>query len=424
MLGATQLTLNPTGGQCTSAPTSAFPYDCPISIVYTAVSASGAHSIAVAGADRYELLGTTFRGRATPILSPGGSSSWDTGSVDLGRIRQRTEIGASGYELTYAGKTLSQRCGTGAPCSIGVASSPNRFTWTKNNLARAASEPTLFDPSVVGPSSLGPAIFVDDKSTDGHVRGFISVLEADGSTSEFVASTSPAPTTKPTIEVSKPDNGAYNSSTVAIDLFANDDLGANPGIDRASIEIEIDGQQLSDLGVSYSTAPTIVGSFYKRGERIQAPEAQLALPDGVHTMTTNVADLDGETATLSTTFTIDTTAPVSVIATTTTSARMFTYPFESPITVTGQTTDALSGVDAVTASVTNTLGVRTVFDSRAAGSGFVLTPIANGYSWTFTPPPHPMLFVPGTMEVAILGRDKARNVELRTPQNTRNLIVI
>jgi len=424
-LGATQLVLNPRAGLCTDAPTGNFPFDCAISIVYTAVSSTGATSIGLAGADRYDALGSAFRTRPTPVFSPSGAG-WDSGSVDLGKMRQRKAPEGSGWELTYGGSTATLGCQTTKVCQIGVASSSNRVSWTRNNVSRAATEPALFEHYLDAPLTLGPAIFVSDGNPSGHARGFISVRSssvADTGTT-WNAVTSPAPTTKPTLEVSKPDNGAYNSSTVAIDLFANDDLGTNPGIDTTSIEISIDGQSLEDLGASWSTGKTIVGSYYVRGERIQAPAAQVVLPDGVHTMTASVADLDGEIATISTTFTVDTTAPESTIATTTTSPNMFTYPFEAPITLTGKTTDMLSGVEAISATVTNTLGTQVTFDSRASGSGFSLTPIANGYSWSFTPPPHPMLFVPGTMQVSILGRDKARNIELRAPRNTRDLIVI
>lgn len=423
MLGATQVFLNPRAGFCTDAPSSNFPFDCAISIVYTAVADTGKTSIMAAGADRYNPLGTAFRARTTPLLAP-AAAGWDNFSVDLAKIRQRKAPEGSGWEMTYAGTTGSLGCQSGMICQLGVASSSNRFTWTRNNVGRAATEPALYENYLAGPVTLGPAIFVNDGTPPGHAKGFISVRNAaNQSGTTWMAETAPAPTTAPTIEVSKPDNGFYNSSAVAIDLFANDDLGANPGINEALIELTVDGLPLETFA-SWSTSPTIVGSFYQRGVRIMAPANQVNLPEGLHTLRADVVDLDGEAATLTTQFTIDLTPPASVVNSMTSSENMFTYPFESPFSLTGKTTDALSGVESVSAVITNTLGQRVVYDSRAEGSGFNLTPIPGGYTWSFTPPPQPALMVPGTMQVSILGRDRARNIEQANGANTRGLIVI
>jgi hypothetical protein len=422
-LGPTQLFLNPRANACTESPTSNFPFDCQIALMHTAISDTGATSIVLAGADRYDPLGSTFRTRTSPILSPG--AVWDSGSVDLAKMRQRKLPEGTGWELTYSGSNSLGGCEMPVRCMIGVASSSNRFTWTRNNASRAAVDPALYEEFTGTPVKLGPAIFITGGTPEGHARGFINARHPSTADSgdTWLANTAPAPTTAPTLEVSKPDNGYYNSSAIEIDLFANDDLGANPGVDVDSIELFIDGQPVTQMGVGYTVSRSIVGSFYEPGERIQAPAHQLVLPDGDHDLLATVADLDGETAELITEFTVDTTPPASVISSMST-GNGFTYPFAAPFTLQGQTVDSVSGVEQITAVITNTIGQKMVFDSRAEGSGFSLVPTANGYTWTFTPPPHLGLFVPGKLDVNILGVDRARNVETPSVNNTRSVIAI
>lgn len=428
-LGATQLLLNVNKPACTDSPTANFPFDCPIAMVYTAIDAGGKTSIAAAGADRYDLLGTTFRSRSTPLLSPGGTT-WDNGSVDLAKTRKRTEPFGVGYEMVYAGGSAPGGCVATTICSIGVASSSNRLSWTKDNASRAATEPQLYD-RVLGSVTLGPATFAFDNNPEGHARGFIAVHDGSADGSTWSGLTHPKPSTAPTLEVSKPDNGFYNRSSLEIDLFANDDRGPNPGIDVSTIILKVDGVPVHEMGVSWFWQPTIVGSFHYWGIRIRAPEAQIGLADGVHHLESHVWDHDGEHAQLFTTFTIDTKLPKTKINSVNVKGPLaphigWTAPLGSAAHIEGETVDAGSGVQRVSVMITNQLGGQRIYDSRVPGSGFNVTMVTpNHATWTWDAPVNdPILFVPGQMRFSFLGTDPAKNVEVPDPENTTTVLVI
>jgi hypothetical protein len=424
------LLVDPSRPNCSGSPGLNFPWHCPFLLTYTAISDTGTQSIAMAGGDAYDPLGTLFRGRTSPSLSPGGTA-WDTAILDHGKVRRRTE--ATGYELNYSGGTSAALdCANFTrPClSLGVASSANGVTWSKDNLARPATHgdlPGFFHGTP--PLTLSSLQFVDDGNPLKHAKGFYAASDRNGIGSTWMAYTAPVPPTGPLIEVGSPDNGVYNHADTTIDLFINDDRGTLLGLRSETFQLRIDGHLVQDLGASVGLAPTIVGSFVSPGLRAQTPGHQLMLADGEHTMDVQIRDRDDELGTLSTRFLVDTKPPVSTITSLTQHPLLLGAPFAWAALVTGTTTDEVSGITRIRAVARNAAGIERIYDSLDPMGGWNITKDPaqpdHAWSWSWHPPSSdPFWAIPGPVTIGFFAVDVGRNGENYTQENSRTIIIL
>lgn len=114
-------------------------------------------------------------------------------------------------------------------------------------------------------------------------------------------------TTAPTIESLTPANGAYNttgSQTISFDLL-DDNNGQSVGY--SGIDLTALTFTLTKQGESPSTITTYTSTAITGGYHVEYTASSLA--DGIYTIGIQIADHDGNTATASASFTVDTVAP-------------------------------------------------------------------------------------------------------------------
>ena len=146
-------------------------------------------------------------------------------------------------------------------------------------------------------------------------------------------------TVKPVITILSPSSGAYVSNNKQPIVFTVADEVGGSGIDTTSISVEIDSVKITDISTSAIT----------NGYSVTATPSN-ALSDGIHTVTINVSDNDGNSAVeQSVSFTVDTIPPVLNI----------TSPVDNLITnaaalnVTGSTNDTTSSPVTISIKLNN-----------------------------------------------------------------------
>lgn len=418
--GPSDLIVNPTGAtNCTTAVTAAFPWNCRFVLVYTALGIGGVRSIAVAGAGSVGTDGLmTFRGIGSPLLTTGGS--WDSAAVAYAHVRSMPN---GTYEMTYSGAQGAPTCAGGTlHCySLGQATSANGLTFSRSNPSRPMTPRTLLDQfGADQPSSLVSGQIVGPPAA-GHIRGFYVRKTSVADT--FQGFTSPAIGTAPRLRIGMPDNGVRTTALTPIELYLGDDLGTNVGIDATTIDLRIDGIPVADLGASVAYKPTLVGTYFVPGIRVSSTGVPISLPDGPHSFTATLRDLDGEPGQISTNFIVDTTPPKTSIDT------LPAGPILSPVQTIGKftatTKDVGSAIQRVRALVVNPLGQYKVYDSLADG-GFTVTQVsAQEWEWSwFGPALDPHLLIPGEYTIALHGVDAGGATERPSASNTTKIIVL
>lgn len=112
-------------------------------------------------------------------------------------------------------------------------------------------------------------------------------------------------TVKPTITITSPGAGAYVTNNKQPIVFQLRDEAGGSGISLATLALKIDGGSTIGSGASGMVCTTVANGY----NCTYTP--QTALSDGSHTITVNVSDNDGNTATqASRTYIIDTIPPV------------------------------------------------------------------------------------------------------------------
>lgn len=150
--------------------------------------------------------------------------------------------------------------------------------------------------------------------------------------------------TKPIIAITAPSSGAYLSTSTPSITFTVVDETNGSGIKISSLSIVVDG----GAALTNTSAGVTVTSIANGYSITYVP--QTALTDGSHTVTINITDNDGNSATaVSKTFTVDTIPPTLSI---TTPANATTYTNVTSITVVGVTNDATSSPVSVTVNGT------------------------------------------------------------------------
>lgn len=146
-------------------------------------------------------------------------------------------------------------------------------------------------------------------------------------------------TTKPTITVTAPASGAYlTSNTPAISFQLRDETNGS-GVKISSLTIKIGTTTLTNTSPGVAVT-AVTGGF----NVIYTP--QTALVDGAHTVTINVQDNDGNTATQVTrSFTIDTVPPTLNVNS---PSEGTSYQNVANLIVNGSTNDATSSPVTVT----------------------------------------------------------------------------
>lgn len=416
------LIVNPTGSTtCTSGTIAAnFPWNCRFVMVYTALGVGGAPSIALAGAGSIGNDGLmTFRGVASSALTLGGA--WDSTAIGHAHIRT---LANGTYEMTYSGAQGAPTCASGTMyCyALGQATSGNGLSFTRVNASRPMTPTSLLDQfGADQPSTLINGQIVGPTAA-GHVRGFYSRITSAADT--FQGFTSPAIGTAPRLRIGMPDNGVRTTAHTPIELYLGDDLGTNVGIDALSLDVRIDGIPVADLGASIALTPTLVGTYFVPGIRVSSTGAPITLPDGPHSFSATVRDLDGEPGQISTQFIVDTRPPVTSISSFPASPAIGP-PVGSIGTFSASTTDVGSSIQRVRALVVNPLAQYKVYDSLS-DKGFTVTKVdAQNWTWSWFPPAlDTHLMIPGEYQITLHGVDAGGATETPSAGNTVRILVI
>lgn len=384
--------------------------------------------------------GLTWTGMANPILCtstpmPGTvcgadqTASWDTNTASLGRIRKITP---SRWEMYYVGGSFDlNECGAFGPCwRIGVATSTDGLVWRKANVAEPAIRPELMQAFSPGSrvNMLYPNV-VDDQTVSGskHARIYFSRLAYDGAYPSptltrdvFIAATTPAPGSAPTIRIGQPDNGWRPRAETPIDIFVNDSIGSPAGIDLSSAVLTLDGTPLD----GWTWERSIVTATREPGYRITSRGELHRLADGPHTFAISVADVEGNRTSTSTRFIIDTTAPLTTLSGPPPSTPQIGFP-DSIGTFRGRTVEAATHLTRVRATVTNPLGQQKYFDSTSPYGWIISKTSPADWSWTWIAPSmDPFFAIPGSYTVTISGQDIAGNLERASASNTVTVLAL
>ena len=134
----------------------------------------------------------------------------------------------------------------------------------------------------------------------------------------------------PTLTLLSPPQGWLTTSAPTVVFQAQDEAGGS-GIDPASAQASIDG-------AAVPCTVTEAGGAYR------VTIAATGLPDGPHTVTAAISDQDGNTATASAAYTVDTAPPVITMI----SPNLHRIVDWSEVEVAGVARDAVSGLAAVT----------------------------------------------------------------------------
>lgn len=146
--------------------------------------------------------------------------------------------------------------------------------------------------------------------------------------------------TKPTITFTAPASGGYLSSNTPTISFQLRDETNGSGVKISTLALKVDGGTTITNVSAGVTVSTVTGGF----DVSYVP--QTSLTDGSHTVTIDVADNDGNTATQATrSFTVDTVPPALSI---TTPADATSYQNVAARSIIGVTNDATSSPVVIT----------------------------------------------------------------------------
>jgi hypothetical protein len=379
---------------------SAAPYNCAYVMHYTTEDAAGKRYSAIGRSH----TGITWSGTNAPTLSPATAGNWDDHRVENMTVQR---VGTS-YRALYSGSQ------SGGRQSIGWATSTNGITFTRTLPGQATTPASTFDS--VGGGNLVKAQFITVANVP---HSHVYTSRTAGSTTDlWLGFTSPAPTNAPHVIIGKPDDAAVTGPKVAIEIYAGDTLGTNVGLDLGALSVKLDGIEV-DGRVAENT---LVGQFRGPGKKIVATAT---LSGGSHTLDVTIKDFDGDTTTVSRTFSVDAAAPVTNITSAPTGIEIGLV--DSPGTYRANVIDPVGGlgIDYVTAVVTNPLGQTKRYGTQAA-YGWQITK-TNASNWTVAwvaPTLDPHFAVPGTYKVSLLGTDLGGNAEAPSAANTRMVTVI
>lgn len=145
-------------------------------------------------------------------------------------------------------------------------------------------------------------------------------------------------TTKPVITITAPTASAYLATNTPTITFTITDESNGSGVDISSLKIKVDNT--TNTNTSSGVTTTAITNGYT-----VTYIPQTALSDGIHTVTINCSDYDGNAATAkSVSFTVDTVAPTLTV---TAPSANGTYVAVAAFTVIGKTNDATSSVASV-----------------------------------------------------------------------------
>ncbi len=144
---------------------------------------------------------------------------------------------------------------------------------------------------------------------------------------------------KPTISITSPGAGAYVTNNKQPIIFQLRDESGGSGINIASLALKIDGGTVVGNGSSGMVCTAVTNGY----DCTYTPPS--ALTDGAHTITFDVSDFDGNTATqASRSYTIDTVPPVLNITSPTNNFITNT----AALVVAGSTNDVTSSAVTIT----------------------------------------------------------------------------
>lgn len=146
--------------------------------------------------------------------------------------------------------------------------------------------------------------------------------------------------TKPTIAFAAPASGAYLASNTPAISFQLRDEANGSGIKISTLQIKVDGG-----AALTNTSPGVVVTTVSGGFDVTYTP-QSALSDGIHSVTVDIQDNDGNASTqASRNFTVDTVPPTLSV---TTPAEGTTYRNTAALSVAGTTNDSTSSPVTIT----------------------------------------------------------------------------
>lgn len=151
--------------------------------------------------------------------------------------------------------------------------------------------------------------------------------------------------TAPVISITSPTASAFLATNTPEVIFTVVDENNGSGVDISSLKIKVDSQTLTNISAGVTVSAVTNGYSIK-----YIP--QTALSDGVHTVSVNCSDHDGNSAAeKSVSFTVDTVAPVLTV---TQPKESGTYVASAVFTVKGTTNDVTSSVASVVIKLNGT----------------------------------------------------------------------
>lgn len=430
-----------------SGPLTPTPWNCRLVMIYDATDGAK-QQVGIASAPdilppyTQSFTAYEFRGHAEPLLANGPAGAWDDDAATLAKVRIRpgatSPLSSSRlYDLYYAGgQAPDGACFAGQQgCwSLGTAISSGSglsFVKTGGNPVTphellevfGPDDPhTLLAPSVLedagqdGNGGRGHARIYYTRATNG-VGGNLDSVSRD----MFLAYTEPAPTQAPRIRIASPVGPFRNRPDVPLEFYMTDTLGTNIGVDLNTLVVKMDGTELP--GGWSILDPHLVTALKFPSIKAAAPSGLTILPDGLHTFTVEVADLDGNVGIASTAFIIDTTAPSTTVTSAPEDGHLG-FPIAHPGTFMGETIESAIGtaLERLDVFVTNPLGQRATYQVQIQPEMVV---DEKTWHWTWhAPTPDPFFFLPGNYTFSFRAADVAQNRESATADNTISVLII
>ncbi|HEX9711244.1 MAG TPA: hypothetical protein VGB52_01670 [Actinomycetota bacterium] len=445
-------TLDPDAG----GPMVASPWNCRVVMLYDAIDPAGRHQVAIASSPTLGHPGDpenfepptppSFRGTAAPLIPAGAATEWDDRAATLAKVRIRPnplDARFPLYDLYYSGGTTPDTAcfGNALGCwSFGSAISTGGLVFAKTggNPVTPRELLELFGPD--DPHTLWAPSVVDDAGPDGngsvHARIYYSrITNGSGDVfptrDMFLAYTEPAPTQAPRIRISEPQviksplfpTPFRNQAGTPIIFTMTDTLGTpgSIGVDLTTLEVLIDGSPAGG-GVSF-LSPHLVNALKFPAIRGSIDAGQNMLADGLHTLSIEVADLEGNVGVATKTFIVDTLPPITELDVVPVDGRIG-FPLSNAGTFTGVTTEPPPGtaIDRLDVTVTNPLGMRKSYEIRGALVNKV-TPQMWEWAWV-APTPDLHFLLPGMYTFSFQAADVAQNREDVTEDNTISILLI
>lgn len=436
---ATCATADPDG----AGPLGPTPWNCRWVMLYDATDGATEH-VGIASSTN----GLSWRGHPTPLLAAGAAGAWDDDAATLAKVRIRPSANGALlgqlYDLYYSGgRGPDDACYGGlAGCwSLGTATASNEglvFTKTAANPVTPHQLLEVFGPD--DPHTLWAPSVVDDAGQDGngssHSRIYYTRITNGQpgvfpSRDMYLAYTEPAPTQAPRIRISEPSTISSpgfpqpfrNRADTPIVFTMTDTLGTPGliGVDLSSLVIQIDGSPAA--GSIAFVSPHLVNALKFPAIRASIDGAANLLTDGLHTVSVQVADLEGNVGVATRSFVVDTIAPATIINSAPADGRIG-FPVSSAGTFVGRTTELPTGtaIDRLDVTVTNPLGMAKTYEVKG-GLVNKLTPRIWEWAWV-APTPDTHFLLPGFYQFSFRGADVAQNREEITEDNTISVLIL